>query len=109
MNRFLIFLLFVSFSVHAQVQDSIPTSTVNKDSLRYTNLKNKMYKYKVSKSLYKLLFRDVYNKGKVTEVKTIETNPFTEFEGMTIHKIIIKQLDLMGQSVYDTARVGNRS
>ena len=109
MYKFLILLLFVGFAVHAQDKDSIPTSTVNRDSLRYTNLKNRMYKYKVSKSLYKLLFRDVYNKGKVTEVKTIETNPFTEFEGMTINKIIIKQLDLIGQSVYDTARVGNRS
>ncbi|WP_225865737.1 BamA/TamA family outer membrane protein [Dyadobacter aurulentus] len=67
-----------------------------------------MSKTKFSKTLYRLLFRDVYNQGKTTEVKAIETNPFTPYEGMVIRKIHIRQLDIIGESVYDTTRKGNR-
>jgi hypothetical protein len=67
-----------------------------------------MSKTKFSRAVYRLLFRDVYNQGKVTEVKKIETNPFTPYEGMVIRKIYIRQLDILGESVYDTTRKGNQ-
>lgn len=67
-----------------------------------------MSKTKFSRAVYRLLFRDVYNQGQVSEVKEIETNPFTPYEGMIINHIIVKQLNILGQSVYDTARTGNQ-
>lgn len=89
-----------------QNPDSLETHS--RDSIRYTNLKARMSKTKFSKAVYRLLFRDVYNQGKVAEVKEIETNPFTPYEGMVIRKIFIRQLDILGESVYDTTRKGNQ-
>ncbi|WP_025761875.1 hypothetical protein [Dyadobacter tibetensis] len=108
MHRYVLFFVLLSICASAQVTDSLPAQAVNKDSIRYTNLKVRMSKTKFSRAVYRLLFRDVYNQGKVAEVKEIETNPFTTYEGMTIKNIIIKQLNILGQSVYDTARTGNQ-
>lgn len=115
MYRYLFLFLFVATIASAQKTDSIENGTyVRKngtyaiDSIRYTNLKKRMSKTKFSRAIYRLLFRDVYNQGKVTEVKQIETNPFTPYEGMVIRKIIIRQLNMLGQSVYDTTRTGNQ-
>ena len=107
MLKVLLFILLFSFTVSAQVSDTLPDPKVNMDSIRYTNLKLRMSKTKFSKTIYRLFFRDVYNRGKVSEVKEIETNPFTPYEGMTIRHINIKQLNILGQSVYDTTRQGN--
>ncbi|WP_229249235.1 hypothetical protein [Dyadobacter sandarakinus] len=98
--------MLVSTLAAAQNPDSL--EVYSRDSIRYTNLKARMSKSKFSRAVYRLLFRDVYNQGQVTEVKEIETNPFTPFEGMVIRKIYIRQLDILGESVYDTTRVGNR-
>lgn len=108
MFRYLLLFLFVSTITLAQRNDSLRNGRVNMDSVRYTNLKIRMSKTKFSRSLYRLLFRDVYNQSKKGEVKAIETNPFTPYEGMVIRKIIIKQLDVLGESVYDTTRVGKQ-
>ncbi len=108
MLKLLLFLLLCSFTISAQVPDTLTVQKINMDSVRYTNLKLRMSKTKFSKAIYRLLFRDVYNQGKVTEVKEIETNPFTPFEGMVIKNIYFTQLNILGQSVYDTTRQGNR-
>jgi hypothetical protein len=108
MYKLLLLFLFITTLASAQKSDSLKTGTVNRDSVRYTNLKLRMSKTKFSKAVYRLLFRDVYNQGKVTEVKEIETNPFTPYEGMVIRKIIVRQLDILGESVYDTTRKGNQ-
>lgn len=96
----------LSFFASAQNTDSLETHS--RDSIRYTNLKARMSKTKFSRAVYRLLFRDVYNQGKITEVKEIETNPFTPYEGMVIRKIYIRQLNILGESVYDTTRKGNQ-
>jgi hypothetical protein len=108
MYRYLFIFLIVTNLAAAQNPDSLKTVTHERDSVRYTNLKLRMSKTKFSRAVYRLLFRDVYNKGKVTEVKAIETNPFTPYEGMVIRKIVIRQLDMLGESVYDTTRKGNQ-
>ncbi|MBE9464616.1 hypothetical protein ACFP1I_04460 [Dyadobacter subterraneus] len=108
MFRYLLLFLFISTITLAQKSDSLRNGGVNMDSVRYTNLKIRMSKTKFSRSIYRLLFRDVYNQGKKGEVKAIETNPFTPYEGMVIRKIVIKQLDVLGESVYDTTRVGKQ-
>jgi hypothetical protein len=108
MYKLLLLFLLISPVVFAQRPDSLKNGSVNKDSIRYTNLKIRMSKTKFSRTVYRLLFRDVYNQGKVTEVKEIETNPFTPYEGMVIRKVFIRQLDILGESVYDTTRKGNR-
>lgn len=100
--------LFITTLASAQKTDSARVGSYNIDSVRYTNLKIRMSKTKFSRAMYRLLFRDVYNQGKVTEVKEIETNPFTPYEGMVIRHIIVRQLDILGESVYDTTRKGNR-
>lgn len=108
MFRYLLLFLIITTPLLAQRTDSLRNSGINRDSVRYTNLKIRMSKTKFSRSVYRLLFRDVYNQGKVAEVKTIETNPFTQYEGMVIRKIIVKQLNVLGESVYDTARKGKQ-
>ena len=97
MYRYLFLFLLVTTMASAQKTDTLANGTyVRKngtyaiDSIRYTNLKLRMSKSKFSRAVYRLFFRDVYNKGKVTEVKQIETNPFTPYEGMVIRKIIIR-------------------
>jgi hypothetical protein len=108
MFRYLLLFLFITTSTLAQQNDSLSIGKVNRDSVRYTNLKIRMSRTKFSRSVYRLLFRDVYNQSKKGEVKAIETNPFTPYEGMVIRKIIIKQLDVLGESIYDTTRVGKQ-
>ncbi len=108
MYKYLLLFLLMTHLSAAQPTDSLNTVTHDRDSIRYTNLKIRMSKTKFSKAVYRLLFRDVYNRGKVKEVKAIETNPFTEYEGMVIRNIEIRQLNILGQSVYDTTRKGNR-
>ncbi len=104
----LLFLLFTTTFALAQKPDSVRAGAYNRDSARYTNLKIRMSKTKFSKAVYRLLFRDVYNQGKVAVVNEIETNPFTPYEGMVIRDIYVRQLDILGESVYDTTRKGNR-
>ncbi|TLU99430.1 hypothetical protein [Dyadobacter luticola] len=106
MCKYLLLLMLVSGFASAQNPDS--KIAYRRDSIRYTNLKARMSKTKFSRAVYRLFFRDVYNQGKVSEVKAIETNPFTPYEGMVIRKIYIRQLDILGESVYDTTRTGNR-
>jgi hypothetical protein len=106
MYRYLLLFLLLAATASAQNPDSLEAHS--RDSIRYTNLKARMSKTKFSRAVYRLLFRDVYNQGKVTEVKKIETNPFTPYEGMVIRKIYIRQLDILGESVYDTTRKGNQ-
>ena len=108
MYRYLFLFILVTTLAAAQKPDSLKTVTHERDSVRYTNLKVRMSKTKFSKAVYRLLFRDVYNQGKVTEVKAIETNPFTPYEGMVIRNIVIRQLNMLGESVYDTTRKGKR-
>lgn len=108
MFRFVVFFLLLSSFAWAQDPGKPKDVSHERDSIRYTNLKIRMSKTKLSKAIYRLLFRDVYNKGKVTEVKRIETNPFTPYEGMVIRTIIVKQLEIFGESVYDTTRQGNK-
>jgi len=108
MYKFLLLFLLMTTLASAQQSDSLKRGAYSRDSVRYTNLKLRMSKTKFSRGVYRLLFRDVYNQGKVTEVKEIETNPFTPYEGMVIRKIIVRQLDILGESVYDTTRKGNQ-
>jgi hypothetical protein len=108
MYKYLLLFLLMTSLASAQKGDSLTTGSYNRDSVRYTNLKLRMSKTKFSKAIYRLLFRDVYNQGKVTAVNKIETNPFTPYEGMVIRKIIIRQLNILGESVYDTTRKGNQ-
>lgn len=75
-----------------------------RDSLRYTRLKTRMYKGRLTRQLYDALFRDVYNSRPSGEVNKIEVNPFQPYEGRTIGTIHIKGLDVFGSSVYDTTR-----
>ncbi|GAB2791603.1 hypothetical protein GCM10027275_40570 [Rhabdobacter roseus] len=110
MFRYLLLLLFLlgAYSVSAQNLDSLQAIRYQQDSIRYTKLKERMSRSKFSRQVYRLLFRDVYNKSTQGEVNAIDNNPFLPFEGLTIDTIRIRQLDILGQSVYDTNRTGNR-
>lgn len=106
-----LFLLFFCLGTACLYGQEAPALTrAQKDSLRYTRIKERMYKRRVTKEIYRLLFRDVYNQKKVTgsEVTEVESNPFTAHQGKTVRSIRVHQLDLMGASVYDTTRKGNR-
>lgn len=91
-------------------QEAPELTQAQKDSVRYTRIKERMYKRKATRQLYRLFFRDVYNQKKTpgSEVTEVERNPFEAFRGQTVRSISVRQLDLMGASVYDTTRQGNR-
>jgi hypothetical protein len=75
-----------------------------RDSVRYTRLKQRMSKGKLTRELYNALFRDVYNSRPSGEVNQIEVNPYKTYEGRVIGTIFIKRLGVFGASVYDTTR-----
>lgn len=106
--RFLVLLLCVlPCCLFGQEKSSL--TTAEKDSIRYTRLKERFYKRKITKSIYRLFFNDVYNRKKSSgEVVNIDTNPFDEYAGLTIRKIDIRQLNMLGESVHDTNRISNR-
>ena len=75
-----------------------------RDSVRYSRLKQRMTKGKLTRELYNVLFRDVYNSRSSGEVSQIEVNPYKEYEGRVIGTIFVKRLGVFGASVYDTTR-----
>lgn len=75
-----------------------------RDSVRYTRLKQRMSKGRLTRELYNILFRDVYNSRPSGEVNQIEVNPYKAYAGRVIGTIFIKRLGVFGTSVYDTAR-----
>ncbi len=84
------------------VADSI---LMQRDSVFYSRLKTKMYKRRLTRQLYDVLFQQVYNsRVKTGEVDQIEVNPFRPYEGKIIGDIYIRRLGVFGQSVYDTLR-----
>lgn len=102
--------LLCLFALEAKSQDQPVHSQAEKDSIRYTRIKERMYKRKLTKEIYQLFFRDVYNqkKTKGTEVTKVERNPFELYKGKRVRNIRVRQLDVMGASVYDTTRTGNK-
>ncbi|WP_234735842.1 BamA/TamA family outer membrane protein [Tellurirhabdus bombi] len=84
------------------IADSI---LIDRDSVFYSQLKTRMHKRRLTKQLYRLLFRDVYNsRVQSGEVSELESNPFQKYEGKVIGDIYIRRLEVFGQSVYDTTR-----
>lgn len=84
------------------VADSV---LMQRDSVFYSKLKVSMYKRRLTRQLYDLLFQDVYNSRINTgEVNQLEVNPFKPFEGRIIGDIYIRRLSVFGQTVYDTLR-----
>lgn len=105
---FLLVLCLVTTGLFGQEVHDL--SRAQKDSIRYTAIKERMYKRKFTREIYRLFFRDVYNQKKTigAEVTEVEVNPFAEYKGRIIRNITVHQLDVMGASVYDTTRKGNR-
>lgn len=103
---FIMFGIGLSFGVLAQKPDSTQRRTAaERDSIRYTNLRNSMKKRGITGELYNLLFRYPYNTNANQQiVNEIPKNPFLEYEGRVIRRIVIKRLDVFGPSVYDTLR-----
>ncbi|UFH55799.1 hypothetical protein [Spirosoma sp. KNUC1025] len=84
------------------VADSVLTQ---RDSVFYSKLKANMYKHRLTRQLYDVIFQDVYNSRiKTGEVSQLEVNPFNAFEGRIIGNIYIRRLSVFGQTVYDTLR-----
>lgn len=109
MKRLLVLIFF--FSAGALYGQEVPELTrTQKDSIRYARLKEKMYKRKLTREIYGLLFRDVYNQkqSQGTEVTEVERNSFEAYKGRIVREIAVRQLDVMGASVYDTTREGNK-
>ena len=82
----------------------VDSSERYRDSIRYTRLKERMSKGKLTRELYNILFRDVYNSRPSGEINQIERNPYKAYEGRVIGTIFVKRLGVFGASVYDTTR-----
>jgi hypothetical protein len=108
-NLFIIFVLFTNVTfAQKSLSDSLDSGKSVEDSIIYAKLKQKMTKSKVGKSIYGVVFRDVYNSRKDKEIKEIEASPFERYDGKVIGKIIIKKLKIFGPSVNDTTRKGSK-
>nr|WP_080058635.1 hypothetical protein [Spirosoma aerolatum] len=84
---------------------AVTDSSLLRDSIFYSRLKERMYRHRLTRQLYDAVFQDVYNSRLQTgEVNQIETNPFKPFEGRIIGNIYIRRLSVFGQTVYDTLR-----
>ncbi len=80
-----------------------------KDSIMYSNLKNRLHKSKIGKRVYGFVFRDVYNSNsKSVEIQTLDVNPFNDFKGKIVRHISVRQLEVFGQSVNAPDRLGNK-
>lgn len=110
MIKWLFLLVFCLGAAGLFGQEAPELTRAQKDSIRYTRIRERMYKRKVTREVYRLFFRDVYNQKKTagSEVTEVEVNPFEAFKGRTVRQISVHQLDVMGASVYDTTRQGNR-
>lgn len=109
MGKWLLLFGFLCVGGWANGQEKPKLSPAEKDSIRYTRLKERFYKRKITKSIYRLFFNDVYNRKKQSgEVVSIDSNPFAAYEGWTVRNITIRQLNMLGTSVHDTNRVSNK-
>ena len=85
------------------------TDPEKRDSVLYSRIKSRMYKTKMGKKVYGVLFRDVYNSNTKSQISQIEDNPFKEFEGTIVRSIQIRRLNVFGTSVYDTSRTAKNT
>ena len=111
MKKWTFIFLLVSHFTFGQTPDynKFDSDKSAKDSVMYTKLKTRMGKSKIGRQFYGFLFRDVYNTNALkNEINKLESNPFKTYEGKTIEKITIRQLDIFGPTVNDTTRRGNR-
>ncbi len=111
MNKWAFIFLLLSHFTFGQNPDyeKFDSDKSAKDSVMYTKLKSRMGKTRIGRQIYGFLFRDVYNTNVLkNEIDKLETNPFAQYEGKTIGRITIRQLDIFGPSVNDTTRRGNR-
>ncbi len=91
------------------VVDTLKHSNTSKDSVFYSAIKSKLSKSKVGREVYGAVFRDVYNSTpQKKEIENLELNQFVSFEGKTIAKIYVKQLEVFGPTVNDTLRKGSK-
>lgn len=113
MKKLVFIFILLSTAVFAQTKDivdSLNTGKSAKDSVIYTNLKTKLTRSKVGKSIYSSIFKDVYNtNSQRKELSAIEINPYERYAGKIIGKITIKRLDVFGLSVNDTTRKSRKT
>ena len=70
----------------------------------YKKIKQDLYKRRLTKWLYKSVFRDQYGQVNTPEAQDF-VNPYLDYEGKTVGRIRIKRLDIFGTSVDDTTRI----
>lgn len=90
---------------------ALTDSTIQRDSVFYSRLKARMYKHRLTRQLYDVLFQDVYNSqlrtGEVNQIEPKQENPFKPYEGRVIGNVFVRRLNVFGQTVYDTLRNPN--
>jgi hypothetical protein len=88
-----------------ELLESIQRKKNEADSSRhfYEKLKKTFSKTKVTREIYRLLFREPYQNAPSYTVKKTE-NPYEKYDGRIIGKIAIKTLDPFGARVNDTLR-----
>ena len=81
-------------------------AVLHRDSIRYAVLREKMKKRGgLMAGLYDLLFRYPYNTNAGTQqIASLADNVYRPYQGRIIRSIRIRQLNVFGQSVYDTTR-----
>ncbi len=110
---FIACLLLGSHTLLAQETDSSQTKVLppldniksTKDSVFFTQIHQRLSKNKIMSQIRDLLFRDIYTRNtQGQEITQVEDNPFVPYDGHVIKKIIIKSLNVFGESIMDTTR-----
>jgi hypothetical protein len=98
----LLIVIFHCYNSKAQVDKAQPNS--NRDSVRYTKLRDKLNKSAIGREVYNFLFKDIYNQASSINIDQNEQNPYSNHSGKVIRSIKIKRLNVLGESVYDTTQ-----
>lgn len=70
----------------------------------YGKIKERLYKTKFTKRLYKLLFKEPKREEPKKAPTIVTGNKYDRFNGKTIDKIIVKKLEIFGTSINDTTK-----
>ncbi len=73
----------------------------------YAKLKDRLYKKRFTKELYKLLFKSPKSPTKTAPPKQPYNN-FDEFKGNRIGKVFVKKLEIFGTSINDTTKSSSK-
>ncbi len=85
----------------------IDKDTYEKSVNFYDSLKVKAAKRNLTKKLYELLIVSSYQSKESAPIKQKSENPFVQYQGKRIRKIILYKTEVFGSTLFDTTRIAS--